>query len=756
MSFKSTLSYLGVTANTPPNMIIALKAPTTRDYNYPLGTYWLYRETINPAMSDLYVLVSTEQNQAIWNILSSGSGPTTQFDANVGTAMPLAGIINLIGAHGINTLASGNTITAAIDNSITLGDLSAIPANSNAITLTTGDIGLTTGKVKLPVTSASGGSINIGGSRFLHSYGTSNTFAGDIAGNVTLTTAQDNAGVGTLALSNITTGNDNVAVGSGSLLVLTSGSNNVCIGAGSGSDYTIESNNINISANGNATDSGTIRIGTNATHTSTYIAGIDGVDVGNVAEVVTINADQLGSATLTAGANITITPTANTITISSVDTSGISTLTPDTGGPVSPDMAGNVNTLGTHGINSVGTTNTVTYAINNAITLGDLSAIAPNSNALTLTTGDIGITAGKIKLPATTATAGSIFVNGDRFMHNNGNGTFLGRNAGNFNALSFGTTTGIGAQALMSINGGGSNTAVGSGAMQFSLTPFANVAIGDSALQSILSGTNNAAVGSIAMTIATGNNNSCLGSTALQNMTTGQNNCAVGFAALKNITTGQDNCAMGSGARGSVSGSNNISLGSGAGSALATNESSNILINTTGTVSDNNTLRIGSATGSGSTQLNKAFICGINGVNVGNVASVVSISGDQLGSATLTAGTNITITPTANTITISATADLDYNYTTVNASPYVVLSTDQFISVNLTTIGGAATVQLPDAPTTGRTFTIKDKVGLAATSNITVTTVSGATTIDGATTFVMNTNYQAINVIFGSAGYEVY
>jgi hypothetical protein len=95
-------------------------------------------------------------------------------------------------------------------------------------------------------------------------------------------------------------------------------------------------------------------------------------------------------------------------------------------------------------------------------------------------------------------------------------------------------------------------------------------------------------------------------------------------------------------------------------------------------------------------------------------------------------------------------------YTGVNhaASPYTVLSTDDYISADVT--AGVITIKLPNAPATGRIFTIKDKVGLSATSNITVTTVGGAVNIDGATSFVMNTNYEAINVIFNGASYEVW
>lgn len=92
--------------------------------------------------------------------------------------------------------------------------------------------------------------------------------------------------------------------------------------------------------------------------------------------------------------------------------------------------------------------------------------------------------------------------------------------------------------------------------------------------------------------------------------------------------------------------------------------------------------------------------------------------------------------------------------TAVNTSPYVVLSTDGFISVDSS--GGAITIQLPNAPATGRTFTIKDQTGNAASNNISVTTVGGAVTIDGLTTYTINANYQSINVVFNGTSYMVF
>ncbi len=237
----------------------------------------------------------------------------------------------------------------------------------------------------------------------------------------------------------------------------------------------------------------------------------------------------------------------------------------------------------------------------------------------------------------------------------------------------------------------------------------------------------------------------------------GQSNTMLGVSCGTLITNGSRNVAIGNGALPSItSGSSNVIIGCSAGDFYTGNETSNILIgdDVNGINGESNVLRIGSGTGAGTGQLTQAFICGIDGVNVGPVATVVTESLDQLGTAVITAGTGINVTAGANTITIAAAGVVTLSYTSVNSSPYVVLTSDDFISVDCS--GGAITVQLPNAATLGRTYVIKDRTGSAGTNNITVTTVGGAINIDGATTFVMNTAYQAVSIIGNGFTYELY
>lgn len=124
---------------------------------------------------------------------------------------------------------------------------------------------------------------------------------------------------------------------------------------------------------------------------------------------------------------------------------------------------------------------------------------------------------------------------------------------------------------------------------------------------------------------------------------------------------------------------------------------------------------------------------------------------------TLTAGTGISITNGNNSITVSATGTTTLTVTTVNfaASPYTVLSTDEFLAVQSS--GGAISILLPNAPATGRVYTIKDVSGVASTNSISITTVGGAVLIDGVTTTKILGNYGSINVLFnGVSGYSIF
>lgn len=129
-----------------------------------------------------------------------------------------------------------------------------------------------------------------------------------------------------------------------------------------------------------------------------------------------------------------------------------------------------------------------------------------------------------------------------------------------------------------------------------------------------------------------------------------------------------------------------------------------------------------------------------------------------LGQPTSTGGT-IAWTFGAGTINaevVQPTQEIAINYTNVtNAmSPYVVTATDYFISVDAS--AGAVTIQLPNTTTSKREFVIKDRLGQAATNNITVTTVGGVVNIDGNPSFTFTDNYESLEMLFNGTSYETF
>ena len=86
-----------------------------------------------------------------------------------------------------------------------------------------------TGNLKLPPTTATVGQIKQGDSTLLHTFGTSNFFAGYSAGNLTMS-GTDNLAIGRAALQVNTTGVKNIAIGVQALVSNTTGNNNTATG----------------------------------------------------------------------------------------------------------------------------------------------------------------------------------------------------------------------------------------------------------------------------------------------------------------------------------------------------------------------------------------------------------------------------------------------------------------------------------------------------------------------------------------------
>jgi len=154
---------------------------------------------------------------------------------------------------------------------------------------------------------------------------------------------------------------------------------------------------------------------------------------------------------------------------------------------------------------------------------------------------------------------------------------------------------------------------------------------------------------------------------------------------------------------------------------------------------------------------------GTNIVTVNADDNVVGSVGSDSGSCTpssntftITGSGGITTSASGSTVTIIGTSEQVVPVTLLDDSDstYTVLTSDYYLSCDVSM--GVLVLDLPDAPTTGSVWIVKDSTGSALTNNITVTTTGGVVTIDGSTTFVMNTNYEAANFLFNGTSYEVF
>jgi hypothetical protein len=161
--------------------------------------------------------------------------------------------------------------------------------------------------------------------------------------------------------------------------------------------------------------------------------------------------------------------------------------------------------------------------------------------------------------------------------------------------------TATSATVSLNVTDSNDNTMIGSGAGGSGIFGSQNTAVGFQALNGTSTGSNG--------------DNTAIGSQALLHCTTGGRNCILGALSVSSITTGSFNCV----------------IGYQGGSNYTGAESSNILINNTGTIGESNTLRIGTSS-AGSRQLTSAYVGGITGIVVSGAPVLVS-SGDQLGVA---------------------------------------------------------------------------------------------------------------------------
>lgn len=640
-----------------------------------------------------------------------------------------------------------------------------------------------------------------------------NTFIGNGAGNlIGAGGASYCTGVGINALAGMASGGAFVTAFGGSAgSIHSTGQFSSYFGYGAGSVYTTESNNVAIQHVGVVADSGAIRIGTQGTQTSFFGAGINNTDSSGFTTPKTVFVDsstgQLGFGTVSSSIHVngdTGSMTGGTLKIWTNNATQL------TGATVKFVNSGTTSTLtltdqnflnimigNSAGNSNVGVTSSITrnVGLGTAVLNGAGANCAQNSalgdSCLASLTGGIG--------NSTFGYRAGLNYNGNESYNillggnvggtpgeshtirlgNQGSGNFqqnrffaagiAGVSVSNLNLVTIDTSTGqLGSEAFppssvtisgdtgtpfstdsFTIYANNAGNACGSSVLFDASTPNVtlqvtdsnhNTIIGSASGNNSLTGQYNSAFGNQCFPhLTSGSFNELFGDGAGNNILDGNENIYIGINCAYHNTSGNQNVILGGSGGGSFQGSQNIMFGANVGSNYGASESSNILFSNSGSNGESNTIRIGTD-GVGAGQQNRAFIAGTAGVIVSNLNIVtIDTTTGQLGSqspSTFNAILNVT--------------NIDNS-----VSPYTVLDTDQFISIDTTS--GAVTVLLPDSTNTGRYIVMKDSKGNAFTNNITITTVSGTDLIDGLTTRVINVNYQSMQVIFdGTTNYEIF
>lgn len=178
----------------------------------------------------------------IGNLTGNVTGNATSSTNSVSFSGPLLGdvtgnqsstVVSFVGGLGAASVASGAILANAATSVNTASTIVRRDVNGDfsATTITNTNSNIS-GVINLSnTTSTSVGMINKGVSRWLHNYGTNNTFLGINSGNLSLTSARC-VGFGNSTLQNLTSGNDCTASGYQALMSVTSTNFHTAFGSG--------------------------------------------------------------------------------------------------------------------------------------------------------------------------------------------------------------------------------------------------------------------------------------------------------------------------------------------------------------------------------------------------------------------------------------------------------------------------------------------------------------------------------------------
>jgi trimeric autotransporter adhesin len=240
--------------------------------------------TTTSCSNDFYI--STAQGTT--NLVVDVVGYYAPDNGNTNTALGSRALANntstsntAIGFTSLQNNTTGNGNTAVGDNTLqsnTIGSDNTAIGSMALISNTTGSDNTAIGSRALLVSTTGSDNTAIG----------SKALGSNTAG-------VRNIANGLFALYNNTVGTFNTAIGSLALINNTSGGNNIALGYLAGSSIVLGDLNIHIGNQGEFDESRTIRLGTIGSQTSTYIAGISGINVTG-APVFISSSGQLGIA----------------------------------------------------------------------------------------------------------------------------------------------------------------------------------------------------------------------------------------------------------------------------------------------------------------------------------------------------------------------------------------------------------------------------------------------------------------------------
>lgn len=261
---------------------------------------------VNNCMDNLCVINFSAVDASIDN-LSVGDisgGTISACDVIVGcnilmnnSISPTVGNVLKAGNRFIHNFGTDNTFVGINAGNFTMGGAENVGVGRQALSSnTTGFENVAVGGFALPANTIGANDVAVGAFALTsNTTGNDNTALGGFA-LAANTTGSGNVAVGFDAGFSLATGNNNVFVGNNAGALTTSGATNVIIGFNAGVSLVTGSDNIYISSPGVAAESGIIRIGTTATHTSAFMQGVFTSVVGGTGIPVYVDAaGQLGT-----------------------------------------------------------------------------------------------------------------------------------------------------------------------------------------------------------------------------------------------------------------------------------------------------------------------------------------------------------------------------------------------------------------------------------------------------------------------------